>query len=234
MDRLQQVRDFLEKTVKEKGFSLNALSLQLGKNSTYLFHFIKRHSPKRLDETTRRKLANILNVPEQNLCDFPLPPSLIQDKLSTISSLLSFGKNKTDSLVAIDVIDMNGPEKGRFEQIKKNIIGQIFLSAEVAALYTSTQPEYLKIIRVAGESMSPTINPGDIIWIDTSYSIPSSDGVYLLSTGSDTIIRRLQLSPFDNAVDVLSDNKAYRSFNVSDFKNLHICGKVIFISHKVA
>ena len=62
MNKLQEVRVFLENTIKEKGLSLNALSLQLGKNSTYLFHFVKRNSPKRLDENTRRKLATILNV----------------------------------------------------------------------------------------------------------------------------------------------------------------------------
>ena len=101
MDKQQQVRDFLEKSVKEKGFSLNSLSLKLGKNSTYLFHFIKRHSPRRLDETTRRKLAQLLDVSEQDLCDFPLPGSLIQDKLSTISNLFNFGKNKGENFVAL-------------------------------------------------------------------------------------------------------------------------------------
>ena len=233
MDKLQQVREFLAKTVKEKGLSLNALSLQLGKNSTYLFHFIKRHSPKRLDETTRRKLARILDVPEQELCDFQLPPSLIQDKLSTISSLFNFGKTKTEVPVAFDVIDMEGPEKGRFEQIEKNIIGQIFMTAETAALYTSARPEYIKILRAAGESMTPTIVPGDIIWLDTSYSTPSSDGIYLLNTNGDVILRRLQINPFDNSVEVSSDNKAYRSFNVADYKSLNICGKIVFISHRL-
>lgn len=234
MDKQQQVRDFLEKSIKEKGFSLNSLSLKLGKNSTYLFHFIKRHSPRRLDETTRRKLAQILDVSEQDLCDFPLPGSLIQDKLSTISNLFNFGKNKGENFVALDVIDMNGPQKGRFEQLKQNLIGRILMSAEVAAAYTSAQPEHIKILKFAGESMMPTINPGDMIWVDTSYSAPAADGLYLINTGNDIAVKRLQTNPFDNSIEVSSDNKAYKSFNITNLKNLNICGKVIFISHRLA
>lgn len=234
MDKQQQVRDFLENTAKEKGFSLNSLSLQLGKNSTYLFHFIKRHSPKRLDEPTRRQLAQILNVSEQDLCDFPLPSSIIQDKFSTISSLFNFGKNKAEDLVAIDVIDMDGPNKGRFEQIKKNLIGQELMSPEVFSVYTTAQPENIKILKASGESMSPTINPGDLLWLDTSYSMPSSDGIYLLNTTGDTVIKRLQINPFDNSIEVSSDNKAYKTFNITNYKNLNICGKIIFIAHKLA
>ena len=234
MDKQQQVRDFLEKSAKEKGMSLNSLSLRVGKNSTYLFHFVKRHSPRRLDETVRRKLAQILDVSEQDLCDFPLPGGLIQDKFSAISSLFNFGKNTPENLVAVDVLDMEGPGKGRFETIKNNIIGQNLMTPEVFALYTAAKPEYIKILKAAGESMAPTINPGDIVWLDTSYSTPAADGLYLLDTSSDCIIKRLQTNPFDNSVEVSSDNKAYKSFTTTDYKKLNICGKIIFISRKAA
>lgn len=233
MDKQQQVRDFLENTVKERGLSLNSLSLKLGKNSTYLFHFIKRHSPKRLDETTRRNLAQMLNVPEQNLCDFPLPTGLIQDKFSAISSLFNFTKNKEQNLAPIDVVDMNGPVKGKFEQIKENIIGRFFITAEMSNIFGFSKPENIIVLKVAGESMSPTINPGDMIWLDMSYSMLTADGIYLLNTTGDVMIRRLQTNPFDNSIEVSPDNKAYKSFNVANCKNLNVCGKVIFISHRL-
>lgn len=234
MDKQQQVRDFLETTVREKGMSLNALSLQIGKNSTYLFHFVKRHSPRRLDETVRRKLAQILDVSEQDLCDFPLPTGIIQDKFSAISSLFNFSKNKPEDLNAIDVIDMDGPIKGKFEALKGNLIGQEFLPPQILALYTTSKPEYIKILKASGESMIPTINPGDIIWVDTSYSTPASDGIYLLDTNSDCVIKRLQTNPFDNSVEVSSDNKTYKSFTTNNYKNLNICGKIVFISRRVS
>lgn len=232
MDKQQQVRDFLETTAKEKGLSLNSLSIRLGKNSTYLFHFIKRRSPRRLDETIRRKLAQILDVDEQNLCDFPLPTTIIQDKFSTISSLFNFNKEKSENLVSIDVIDMEGPNKGRFETIRNNIVGQELMSLDVLRLYTPSKPEHLKILKAAGESMAPTINPGDIIWLDTSYSAPANDGLYLINTNGDCIIRRLQTNPLDNSIEVSSDNKAYKAFTTKDYKQLHVCGKIVFIAHR--
>ncbi len=234
MDKQQQVRDFLELKVKEKGFSLNALSLKLGKNSTYLFHFVKRHSPRRLDETARRKLAQILDVSEQDLCDFPLPNTVIQDKFSAISSLFNFGAGKEEKMVAIEVIDMDGSYKGRFEVLRKNVIGREFMTPEVFALYSNVAPEHIKILKAAGDSMTPTINSGDLLWLDTSCSIPANDGIYLLNTAGDAVIKRLQLNPFDNSVEVSSDNKAYKSFNIKDIKSLNICGKIIFIAHRLA
>lgn len=233
MNKQQQVRDYLESTIKEKGLSLNSLSLKLGKNSTYLFHFIKRHSPKRLDETTRRKLAAILNVPEQELCDFPLPSNIIQDKLSTITTLFNFNRSKNVDIIAIDVIDIDNAPKGRFDQILQNTIGQHLMGKNILNLYTSSAPENIKIIKISGEAMSPTINHGDIIWLDISHSVPSTDGLYLISTPSDTMIRRIQTNPFDNSIDILADNKLYKSFTIKNLKNLNICGKVIHITHRV-
>ncbi|MBE6454706.1 MAG: S24 family peptidase [Alphaproteobacteria bacterium] len=234
MDKQQQIRDFLENKIKEKGMSLNSLSLKLGKNSTYLFHFIKRKSPKRLDETARRKLALILEVSEQELCDFPLPSSIIQDKFSTISNLFNFGKTNTSDIVAIDVVDMDGPNKGRFEKVKNNIVGQEFMTSDVVKMYTSSDPRNIKIIKVSGEAMAPTINHGDIVWLDMSYSTPVSDGVYIINTAGDVVIRRLQINPFDNSIEVSADNKAYKAFNITDYKSLNICGKVVFISRRMS
>ncbi len=234
MDKQQQVRDFLENTIKERGLSLNALSLKLGKNSTYLFHFIKRHSPRRLDETTRRKLAEILNVSEQELCDFPLQANIIQDKLATLTNLFGLSKNKSDEMVAVDVLDMDGTNKGRFEQIKKNILGEIVMPKNLFNIYTSANsaPENIKIIKVCGDAMSPTLNSGDFAWVDTSFAMMNSDGIYLLNTAGDILIRRLQVNPFDNSVEVNADNKSYRSFSIVDCKKLNVCGKVIMVTKK--
>lgn len=233
MDRQQEVRDFLDARIKEKGLSLNSLSLRLGKNPTYLFHFIKRHSPRRLDETARRQLAQILDVPEQSLCDFQIPSGVIQDKLSTLTNLFGFGRQKTDDLVALDVIDMDGARKGRFEAVKTNLIGQEMMSKDVFAAYSKANPETIKILKVSGDAMSPNINSGDIVWLDTSYVSPASDGIYLLNTAGDCLIRRIQINPFDSSVEVSADNNAYKSFKMTNIKELEVCGKIVFAAHRL-
>lgn len=231
-DRQQDVRDFLDKAVRDKGFSLNSLSLQLGKNPTYLFHFIKRHSPRRLDEQTRKKLAQILEVSEQKLCDYPIAGGLIQDKLSTLSGLLGIGKNKSD-MIEIDVLDMNGIKKGEFSEIMSNVIGYQALSPEMIKYYGFNNIDDIKIIRNNGDAMAPTINSDDLLWLDISYKKPTADGIYLISTNQNVLLRRIQINPFDNSLDLSADNKSYKSFTITANEPLNICGKVIMITHKM-
>ena len=69
-------------------------------------------------------------------------------------------------MISIDVVDMNGANKGKFEQIKKNIIGKEILSYELLSHYCSANPKDLMIFKVAGDAMSPTINSGDFVWVD--------------------------------------------------------------------
>ena len=231
-DKLQEVRDFLDSAAKTKGLSLNSLSLQLGKNSTYLFHFIKRHSPKRLDEPTRRKLAQILSVPEQRLCDYPINGSLIQDKLSTITGLLGLGKEK-DNCFSIEVVDVQGIHRGRFEDVKSNIIGVENLSAEMVRHYGFNNPSLIKILKNIGDAMAPSITSNDMIWVDTSYNNVTGDGIYVINTNNDMIIRRLQVNPLNNSLELSADNPIYKSFELKNAKDIEICGKVLWVMHKI-
>ena len=228
MDRQQQIRDFLEAKVKEKGLSLNSLSLQLGKNATYLFHYIKRNSPRRLDEKSRRLLAKILEIEEQDLCDIQLSKNAHNSFGSS-----NFTYEIDENMVSIDVIDMDGEYKGRFDSIKNNIIGKELMPLEVFKTYTSSLPEDVKIIQTIGDAMSPTINSKDLIWVDTSHKLPMSDGIYIINTAGDMLIRRIQVNPFDNSFEVSADNSSYKSFNVTDCKKLNICGKVILVTRKL-
>jgi phage repressor protein C with HTH and peptisase S24 domain len=232
IDKQQEVRDFLENTIKDKGLSLNSLSLQIGKNSTYLFHFIKRCSPRRLDEQTRKKLAQILAVSEQKLCDYPLNMSIIQDKLTTITGI--FGINKEKPVMhAIDVIDFDGKKKGRFEQLKENVISVEYLSQEMVSLYGLENPSTIKIIKNFGDAMSPSISTNDMLWIDTSYTYPSSDGIYLINTPNGVLLRRIQINPFDSSLELIAENTAYKTIIIKKSKDIEICGKALWVVRKL-
>ncbi len=231
-DKLQEVRNFLEETVKDKGFSLNSLSLQLGKNSTYLFHFIKRHSPRRLDEQTRHKLAQILDVSEQKLCDYPIGGSVIQDKLNTLSGLLGIGKEQTIP-DKVKVIDIGGYYRGNFDAAKKNIIGEEYFSEQMIKHYGFTNINNIIIAKNSSDAMVPNIMPDDMLWIDTSYNKATSDGVYLLEANNTLLLRRIQINPFNESADLIADNSSYRPYTVNNISELKVCGRIIFITHKL-
>ncbi|CAN0595241.1 unnamed protein product, partial [Laminaria digitata] len=57
----------LEKLIRENGHDFAALSKMLGKNPAYIQQYIRRGSPKKLDETDRRRLAEFYGVDERLL-----------------------------------------------------------------------------------------------------------------------------------------------------------------------
>ncbi len=50
-----------------RGISLSRLSALIGRNSTYLQQFVRKGSPRKLEESDRRTLARFLGVAEAEL-----------------------------------------------------------------------------------------------------------------------------------------------------------------------
>ncbi|WP_242149666.1 hypothetical protein [Sphingomonas sp. BAUL-RG-20F-R05-02] len=61
------VRATLADLINQRGESLGALSRMIGRNDAYLQQFIRRGTPRRLDEDARLKLAKVLKVDERLL-----------------------------------------------------------------------------------------------------------------------------------------------------------------------
>jgi len=94
----------------------------------------------------------------------------------------------------------------------------------------------LYLIEVDGESMEPTLRPGDIILIDrrNAGSIPR-DGVYVLRLDGSLLVKRLQRMP-GQAVRVTSDNAAYEPFSLSldaHSDDLEIVGRVVWSGRRM-
>jgi phage repressor protein C with HTH and peptisase S24 domain len=77
-----------------------------------------------------------------------------------------------------------------------------------------TRPERLALIHVRGESMVPTLAPGDVILVERNHGATVSDGVYVIRMGEALLVKRVQLLP-EGALMVTSDNPAYQPFRVS-------------------
>ena len=141
--------------------------------------------------------------------------------------------NLPPDIVKIDVLDVSACCGNGITNISENVIGHQFVSKNLLKEFTFTSPENIKIIRAVGDSMIPTINPQDMIWIDMSVKEPSSDGLYLLTVGQDLMIKRIQINPFNNQVQVKSDNPAYAPILLNDYKEISCIGKVIYHMKRV-
>jgi len=74
---------------------------------------------------------------------------------------------------------------------------------------TSAAPDRLKMVRVAGDSMEPTLRDGDWLLIDISQNRPAREGIYALQADGTAWVKRLSVNLRDRAVKVISDNPLY-------------------------
>ncbi len=61
------VRKLILEKLEEKGFTMSEASLKIGRSHSYLQQFLKRGVPAELHEAERAKLADLLDVPEDQL-----------------------------------------------------------------------------------------------------------------------------------------------------------------------
>lgn len=87
----------------------------------------------------------------------------------------------------------------------------------------------LIVIECEGDSMKPTLSPGERVWVDTSHRIPSPDGIYALRDRFENIvIKRVQL---DESVEppvllIQSDNPSHQTISRT-LDQVHIVGRVV-------
>jgi len=204
---IDQIRTHIDNLIKEKGKNYRSLSLSIGKNEAYLHQFINKRSPVRLPEEQRRKLAMLLDVDEQELTDIKLP--------KTITPVSSHAKT-----ALVEMISLN------LDQSAQSTEGFFSLPAADFSNITSTSPEFIKMLRVSGDSMDPTLKDGDFVLADFSFNHFGADGLYLVRTSNHFIIRRLQQIS-SNELVLISDNANYKSVSLP-FKKVDIAGKIIF------
>lgn len=84
------------------------------------------------------------------------------------------------------------------------------------------------IMEVVGDSMQPTYQPGDRVFVDLSQTRLVADTVYAISDGySEPQIKRLQRVPFSQParVRIISDNPNLET-DEADLEQLHIIGRI--------
>lgn len=206
----------LERLCAENGEDFASLSRMLGRNAAYIQQFVRRGVPKRLKEEERRKLARYFSVSETMLGGPPgsdsVPEGLVSVKRHPVS--VSAGPG---ALVTRE----SGKACFAFDER--------WLKA-----LTATQPSKLSIVRVEGDSMAPTLNPGDEILVDPG--VPGErlrDGIYVLRIDDALVVKRVALNPTGRRVTVKSDNPAYPDWPDCSLDELKPIGRVIWAGRRV-
>lgn len=80
-------------------------------------------------------------------------------------------------------------------------------------------------INVVGDSMEPTLNNDNIIFVDKTKNDAARDGIYAFTTIHGLFVKRIQ-KRVDGNLDIISDNKDYPSQILSG-NDIKVVGKVI-------
>lgn len=94
----------------------------------------------------------------------------------------------------------------------------------------------LYLIEVDGESMEPTLRPGDVILVDhrSAQAVPR-DGIYVMRMDGSLLVKRLQRLP-GRKVKVASDNNAYEPFELdidAPGEDVSIIGRVVWTGRRM-
>jgi phage repressor protein C with HTH and peptisase S24 domain len=212
---LPDPRTVLEKLCAERGEDFAGLSRMLGRNAAYIQQYVRRGVPKRLKEEERRKLARYFSVSEAMLggpADLPGREGLVAVNRTAVRASAGPG--------AIVSEESGRPYFAFDERWLKALTG--------------SPSDKLSIIRVEGDSMAPTLTPGDDILVDLADREERlRDGVYVLRIDDTLVVKRIALHPIGGRVTVQSDNPAYPDWPDCDLASLNCIGRVIWAGRKL-
>ena len=211
-------RATLQRLCTERGESLAGLSRLLGRNEAYIQQYLRKGSPRRLPETERRTLARYFSIPDSMLGG----PAGAPD--SPGSTLVAVSRAAVRASAGAGAMAEDQAARPQFA----------FDAAWLRAL-TATPGERLTMIRVDGDSMSPTLDAGDDILVD--HDDPASglrDGIYVLRVDGALHVKRLAIHPFGGRVTVQSDNPTYPDWPDRAIDELACIGRVIWVGRRIS
>lgn len=91
-------------------------------------------------------------------------------------------------------------------------------------------PEKMRLFFIAGDSMSPTLNEGDMVMVDTSQTLPVVSGkIYMLRIGDELMMKRLENRP-NSILWLQSDNSRYSpiEINTHEENDVEIFGRMVW------
>jgi phage repressor protein C with HTH and peptisase S24 domain len=119
-------------------------------------------------------------------------------------------------------------DRGRLSEAV--VFGKSWLRTEFGV-----SPRFLCLLEVRGESMEPTLKPGELVLINRSDAGNVSDGLFAVRLDQVLLVKRLQRIP-GGGIRLSSDNERYESFTISlqePQERFAIIGRVIWHGRKL-
>ena len=214
-------RDRLLDLSRQKGASLSALSRLIGRNGTYLQQFIRKGSPRKLEEEDRRTLAEFFGIAESEL-GAPAEDNSYDPKVK-------LPKTAQDGWVMVPRLPLGasaGPGALAADERPFDSFGFSRRWLREQGLETAQ----LSAIRVEGDSMEPLLRDGDEILVDRAMRA-FRDGIHVVRLGDTLVVKRVAALGAGR-LSLLSQNMAYPPVEVGA-DEVEIIGRVVWKSGRL-
>ena len=94
-----------------------------------------------------------------------------------------------------------------------------------------TTPQNLRLVTIAGDSMSPTIQNADQILVNITQNLPNPPGLFVLFDGLGLHAKRLEMINKDK-IRVMSDNSQYLAYEMN-VQEINIIGKIVWLGREL-
>ena len=196
--------------------SLAALSVILGRNPSYLQQFVRKGSPRKLEEYDRRTLAQFFGVAEAELGG-------AEEKSSAA------GKAPRADWVEVPRLAVGASAGPGALAGSEQAIGAF----RFAASWLRAQgfdPAMLSAIAVEGDSMEPMLRDGDEILVDRTPR-PPRDGIHVVRVEEAVLVKRLDTGR-PGTIALTSDNRAYAPLELPP-DEVEVIGRVVWKSGRL-
>lgn len=215
-------RDRLLELAREQGASLASLSEMIGRNPTYLQQFIRKGSPRKLEEQDRRVLAGFFGVDEAELGG----GSGGQEEKSYVPRL----RLPLDA-AWIDVPRLAlAASAGPGATVEEEEPFDAFRFSRRWLREQGLDGAMLSAIAVEGDSMEPLLRAGDEVLVDRRPQ-PFRDGIHVVRLGETLLVKRVAAQG-GGRFTLLSQNLAYPPQEVSA-EEIEVVGRVVWKSGRI-
>jgi phage repressor protein C with HTH and peptisase S24 domain len=186
----------------------------------------KTGTPRCMGDPLARRIEERLGLP---LGWMDTPPSSEQAQVTShgaASEALDGSDHPSIGNVRFPVLELAasaGP--GREPADYAAVLGHIDLAEQWARKRLGERLDRIRVLPVKGDSMSPTINDGDLAFVDTSCNHFEGEGVYVLVFNQALLIKRLSADFATQRIQILSDNGHHKPALARE-DELTICGRV--------
>ncbi|MXO95234.1 transcriptional regulator [Erythrobacter aquimaris] len=211
-EKLSADRARLVELAESNRTSLSALSSMLGRNPSYLQQFVRKGSPRRLEEQDRRKLAEFFGVGEVEL---GADPDLARPR-------------ESDDFLAVPRLALDasaGPGAVSAEEISFDS----FRFSRRWLREMGLEGADLSAIRVEGDSMEPTLRSGDEIFVDRNKR--AGEGIHVVRIGDVLHVKQVQASA-PGRITLISANDAYAPIELAR-DEVEVIGRVVWKGGRV-